>query len=598
MTERLTWILKALVLPSVLVLQLQNHGALAGVLSSRQQVALGSNNEVETAVPDLVKNRTDASPVFSTLDALLEAMDVMQTKYFDITTGTWPSSIDWTAAVMGTHISSTLSTLVTSIDSNPTSATCAETIAWDNLISRYFSHTSIFYFGENALALRQQAYDDMLWVVLGWLENIKFIDQYSSIRSKQQGGPDILEEQAWHGTQFKASGAHRARVFYDLASHGWDTSLCGGGMVWNQHLRPYKNAITNELFISASVSMYLYFPGDDNDSPFISGDSKPGSRSPSLPHNSTHLQNAIKAYDWLHSSNMTSPHYPGLYADGFHISDWQRTPSGDIDPGTGKCDDLNTMLYTYNQGVVLTGLRGLWLATGESRYLADGHELIEAVVTATGWANDSDGNSWAGFGRGGVLEEYCDSHGGCNQDGQTFKGIFFHHLAEFCRPLSEMEEDFVSDPDFIANRVENLRTGHEDGFDRQTWEYHLYRCEGYKDWVQHNAHAAAVTRDEEGRFGMWWGRAYPANIKNEESDHNISPPPLPPGAYDHASIENMTQSDNYPRSRKDVNDRGRGRTLETQSGGLSVLRALWQWEGVVVKKGQIERQDQDRQHEL
>lgn len=27
----------------------------------------------------------------------------------------------------------------------------------------------------------------------------------------------------------------------------------------------------------------------------------------------------------------------------------------------------------------------------------------------------------------------------------------------------------------------------------------------------------------------------------------------------------------------DYNDRGRGRTVETQSGGIAVLRALYQW---------------------
>src|SRR5271155_4310304 len=36
------------------------------------------------------------------LQAVLDAIDVMQTQYFDIFTGTWPSAIDWTAAVCGT----------------------------------------------------------------------------------------------------------------------------------------------------------------------------------------------------------------------------------------------------------------------------------------------------------------------------------------------------------------------------------------------------------------------------------------------------------------------------------------------------------------
>lgn len=250
------------------------------------------------------------------------------------------------------------------------------------------------------------------------------------------------------------------------------------------------------------------------------------------------------------------------------------------------------MVYTYNQGVVLTGLRGLWLATGRKAYLEDGHELVERVIEATGW-NDMESLTWRGLGRGGVLEEYCDSRGDCNQDGETFKGIFFHHLAEFCRVMWRVEEDFLSSAARARSNSE-VRQGqgqrHAAGFDQQIWQYHLYRCEAYRDWVAHNAQAAAMTRDEEGRFGMWWGRAYPDDAENEALEDSM--PPLPPGALDyytnddrHVLSARSGARDSGDDSRRvvsgecDVNDRGRGRTVETQSGGVAVLRALWQWEG-------------------
>lgn len=513
------------------------------------------------------ENAVTGSP--ATLETLLEAIQVMQDDYFSLEAGTWPDSIDWTAAVLGTHVSATLSTLHASIEASR-NATCPDLLRWSNLFNGYFAQTSAFYFGENALGLRGQAYDDMLWVVLGWIENIKFIDSHTSLRpnpSSDASSPS--EPETWHGNQFKPVSAHRARIFYELASRGWDTSLCDGGMIWSPHLIPYKNSITNELFISASVSMYLYFPGDDNDSPFAASDHQ----SPVGPHHSKHLDSAIDAYAWLNSSKMRNPEHPGLYADGFHISGWHREPSGRINPGTGNCDQLNTMVYTYNQGVVLTGLRGLFLATSDSNYLDDGHALIQATIDATGWPNKKATN-WAGLGRGGVLEEYCDSRGGCSQNGHTFKGIFFHHMAEFCRPWSAAERKFLS-----------VRGTHVSGQpllshkDRSVWRHHLHRCSGYYAWLKHNAHAAAVTRDDHGKFGTWWGRQYPYDEEMDGSNAGrLKAPDLPVGATDYAN-QNETSPPQFTAGR-DVNDQGRGRTVETQSGGVAVFRALWQWESL------------------
>jgi hypothetical protein len=494
----------------------------------------------------------------SAMRDMLHALEVMQDTYFDIFTGTWPAAIDWTAAVIGTHVSASLSSIVAHIA--PSSlASCSNLLSWQNIIDKYYAHTSVFYFGENAFAIRNQAYDDMLWVVLGWLENIKFAELFSH---QHWEASSVLHEQGfgnrWHGLQFSPMAAHRARIFYDLASQGWDDSLCDGGMNWNPHLEPYKNAITNELYTAASIAMYLHFPGDNNSSPYYQSAEGDLGLGYGKSHDPVHLENAIKSYKWLVESHMQSQQ-TGLYQDGFHILGWKKYPNGTINPGTGKCNELNTMVFTYNQGVILTANRGLWIATGARSYLDEGHSLVESVTRATGWPNRD--RRWRGLGRGGILEEYCDIQGTCSQDGQTFKSIFFLHLSEFCRPLSPHEEDFVS-------------TQSTTGFDRGIYEYHLARCEAYGKWISHNAAAALATRNSEGLFGMWW-------IFDKPDDDDMTmiqeSTKLPPGAEDYINPASDSGEFNEVQ-RGDLNDRGRGRTVETQAGGLSVLRAKWNWD--------------------
>ncbi|KAJ5808638.1 hypothetical protein N7474_009907 [Penicillium riverlandense] len=507
----------------------------------------------------------DEEPANKTLHDLIGALHAMQDNYFQLWLGTWPTAIDWTAAVLNTHVAATLASLTdTAHDITPSFRTI------ENTINHFFSHTSTFYFGENSFGLRQQAYDDMLWVVLDWLENIKFQDLHSNLHYTYQTS-SATSMKSWYGTQFRDSAAHRARLFWELASLGWDKTLCDGGMVWSPYLGPYKNAITNELYISASIGMYLYFPGDPIESPFIASQDSGGD---GFPHDPAHLKAAVDGYAWLKHSNMTGP--LGLYGDGFHISGWKSAAK----PGTKKCDLLNTMAYTYNQGVLLSGLRGLWLATGDQDYFRDGHELIYNVMRATGWPQ-TDSQQWAGLGRGGVLEDVCDSRGVCNQDGQTFKGIFFHHLAEFCRPLRPQEERFL-----VGDATRRRSAAHTEGSPRdEVYGKHLERCRSYGGWIEHNAKAALMTRDDDGKFGAWWGREYGAlGVSDELVDTSV----LPAGAVDYRStiLSDLPLSSGagaaahstIAKNKKDYNDRGRGRTVETQSGGVAVLRALYQWQ--------------------
>lgn len=320
----------------------------------------------------------------------------MQRDYFELWVGVWPTAIDWTAAVVNTHLVAALHVISRAADVDDGEAARAENSDVDvgapgalgseaetyttcfnhsgqspiapapppvldpvrllNELDGYFAQTSAFYFGEDAFAVRNEAFDDMLWIVLEWLEAIQLISGHSSrhyerngammtgavsldLLSNRDGTPESFgvtpsDSFRWHAEQYIPAFAHRARIFWDLASRGWDTVLCGGGMVWNPRLVPYKNAITNQLYISASIAMYLHFPGDSNDSPFVV---RTGANDPSRPpppsarRDPKYLGAAVEAYAWLRRSNMTNAQ--GLYVDGFHIAGWKRGKSN----GTAKC---------------------------------------------------------------------------------------------------------------------------------------------------------------------------------------------------------------------------------------------------------------------
>jgi hypothetical protein len=214
-------------------------------------------------------------------------------------------------------------------------------------------------------------------------------------------------------------------------------------------------------------------------------------------------------------------------------------------------------LYTYNQGIILSALRDLYHATGNKTYLSDGHDLVHAVIAATGWDIKSQQpfhdqsatppvkltSPIFPFGTDGILEETCDRTGKCNQDAQAFKGVFFSHLKHFCSSTSSDER----------YRDDNNHHQEDDNNIKEILRSHRRMCHEYTPWVRRNAHAALRTRDDEGRFGGWWAAA----ATTAETEERIG------GSHG-----------------GDRNDRGRGRTLETQGSGVAVLAAWWEFEGL------------------
>ncbi|KAJ6593883.1 glycoside hydrolase family 76 protein [Mycena capillaripes] len=164
-----------------------------------------------------------------------------------------------------------------------------------------------------------------------------------------------------------------ALTVYNIIAGQWDNT-CGGGVWWST-AHTYKNAITNELFLLASATGAINFP---NQAPF--------------------LANANKVWAWLKSSGMRNSN--GLWNDGLTQD--------------GTCKNNGQTTWTYNQGVIASGLSALSAVTGDKTLLTEAEITLDATIKLLTTNN--------------ILRESCDNaaSGGsvCNQDQQIFKGIW------------------------------------------------------------------------------------------------------------------------------------------------------------------------------
>lgn len=103
----------------------------------------------ETRIPDL--GDIDSQGLQDVFDALA----VLQDSYYDAVNGTWPTSIDWTGAVVETVLSGTLSTLTRFLGSEDVGDE-AQRKQRENLVSSIYAHVVHSYFGQNAMAIKNQ----------------------------------------------------------------------------------------------------------------------------------------------------------------------------------------------------------------------------------------------------------------------------------------------------------------------------------------------------------------------------------------------------------------------------------------------------------
>jgi predicted alpha-1,6-mannanase (GH76 family) len=166
-----------------------------------------------------------------------------------------------------------------------------------------------------------------------------------------------------------------ARTIFAAVLSGWDAT-CGGGLWWNEDRR-YKNAITNELFLTLAALLHQRTPGDQ-----------------------FYLDWALREWEWLRGSGMIGP--AGLVNDGL----------------TAECANNQGTTWTYNQGVILGGLAALHEITGDQGFLRQAGVIADAALRAL-------------TGPRGILAEPSEPPGGAG-DLTQFKGIFVRYLHELC----------------------------------------------------------------------------------------------------------------------------------------------------------------------
>ena len=171
------------------------------------------------------------------------------------------------------------------------------------------------------------------------------------------------------------------RVFDNMLT-AWD-GTCGGGLWWNED-RAYKNAITNELFLTLAARLHLRSPGGDG----------------------RYLDWALREWRWFSASGMVGP--KGLVNDGL----------------TASCQNNGRPAYTYNQGVILGGLADLHEITGDSAFLRYGESIADAALRELTTPPSAMVP--------GILTEPGEAEMIRRRgDGSQFKGIFARNLYDF-----------------------------------------------------------------------------------------------------------------------------------------------------------------------
>ncbi|KIM78166.1 glycoside hydrolase family 76 protein [Piloderma croceum F 1598] len=201
------------------------------------------------------------------------------------------------------------------------------------------------------------SYDDAQWVILALWK--------------------MADYKATHGEDY-SSFTDSATAIYDIVAAQWD-NICGGGgnSVWWSSAKTYKNAITNELFLYTSALGYI------------------------RTQTQSYLDNAEMTWAWLEQSGMRNSQ--GLWNDGLNMT---------------SCQNNGDTTWTYNQGVIASGLAALSRTTSNTTLLDQAEITLDATINFLTQDN--------------ILKESCDdvvSDGStCDADEQIFKGVWTKHL--------------------------------------------------------------------------------------------------------------------------------------------------------------------------
>jgi predicted alpha-1,6-mannanase (GH76 family) len=219
-------------------------------------------------------------------------------------------------------------------------------------------------------------------------------------------------------------------IFLDMAD-GWDDYL-GGGIYWGKDDgRPdragacavphgwtggYKNAIANELFVAVAAGLGLRYQH----------------RNPAGPDQASHLDWARRGWAWFSSS---PPAGVAMINQASLVND---------SPNRNGVNDNSQSVWSYNQGVILSGLSDLTELSGDPSYLGWAEKIADAFIRNLWRPRAGADGQVAHPSESGVIDGILHEHNDCGPgggppgrlpsvDSTLFKGIFVRHLARLYR---------------------------------------------------------------------------------------------------------------------------------------------------------------------
>ena len=189
-----------------------------------------------------------------------------------------------------------------------------------------------------------------------------------------------------------------ANTIFEDITNGWSVE---GGLYWKKGLNG-RASISNGLALTLATRLHL--AGTKN----VNG--------------RTALNWATTIWEWMLKSNL-------LDSNG-NIQDGVRNINGE--------ETISKNVWTYNQGVVLTGLVNLYKITGSETYLKSAESIVEATLNHLTNENLI------------LVEELCEPDD-CNADAKQFKGVFMRHLMYLNQHHPKKEYEF-----FIRKNVASI----------------------------------------------------------------------------------------------------------------------------------------------
>lgn len=199
-------------------------------------------------------------------------------------------------------------------------------------------------------------YDDIGWWALGWIRAYEVTNKDQFLKAAEQ-------------------------IFERMAS-AWEDSKCNGGVWWTTE-KSYKNAITNELFLSLAAQLANTIP-DKKD---------------------YYVKWAKRELDWFKGTGMING--DNIVNDGLDMN---------------TCKNNKQTVWTYNQGVILGGLVALDKANPNKEYIDLATKIADAAIKK--------------MAPGNILKEECEPNCG---GGSTFKGVFIRNLIDLYKKTNKNE---------------------------------------------------------------------------------------------------------------------------------------------------------------